>query len=249
MTAPTPISSPRIIVALDTPTRQAALAMVALLNPSRCRLKVGHELFTAAGPAVVETLIGKGFDVFLDLKYHDIPNTVASACTAAANLGVWMLNVHTLGGVRMMQAAREAIDKAVHRPRLVGVTVLTSHSEEDLAELGLVTKPGEQVMSLARLAQRCGIDGVVCSAHEAASLRTVFGSGFCLVTPGIRATGSTHHDQQRVVTPGEAIQSGSHFLVIGRPVTAASDPAAALAAIQAEIDTVARTQQYAGNPS
>jgi orotidine-5'-phosphate decarboxylase len=199
---------------------------------------VGFELFTAAGPAVVETLVGKGFDVFLDLKFHDIPNTVAQACATAARLGVWMVNVHALGGRRMMAAAREAVDKQSHRPLLIGVTVLTSHSAADLADVGLSATPAEQVLRLARLARESGLDGVVCSAQEAAALRAEHGPGFCLVTPGIRPAGSAKDDQQRIVTPVEAVRAGAHYLVIGRPITQATDPPAVLAAISQELAVV-----------
>ncbi len=229
------VTGPRVIVALDYPTASEALAFAARVTPQQCRLKVGFELFTGAGPAVIETLVQKGFDVFLDLKYHDIPNTVASACTAAARLGVWMLNVHTLGGQRMMQAAREAVDKSARRPLLIGVTVLTSHSADDLHEIGLGDDTASQVLRLARLAKQSGLDGVVCSAHEAPRLHQDIGSDFCLVTPGIRPSGSAADDQQRSMTPAQAILAGAHYLVIGRPITQASDPLAVLAAIDREL--------------
>lgn len=226
---------PRVVVALDFPDAGQALAFAARLDPAQCRLKVGFELFTSAGPAVVAALVGKGFDVFLDLKFHDIPNTVASACAAAARLGVWMLNVHALGGAAMMRAAREAVDGAPRRPLLIAVTVLTSHSAAELGEIGIGAEPRSEVLRLARLAQGAGLDGVVCSAQEASALRDTCGPQFCLVTPGIRPTGSAAGDQQRILTPRAAVEQGSHYLVIGRPITQAADPVAALAAINAEI--------------
>jgi orotidine-5'-phosphate decarboxylase len=235
MTSASRSAGPRVIVALDYPTASEALAFSARVTPEQCRLKVGFELFTSAGPAVVESLVGKGFDVFLDLKYHDIPNTVASACAAAARLGVWMINVHTLGGRRMLVAARESIEKMPHRPLLIGVTILTSHSGRDLVEVGLPEDPDAQAARLARLAKEAGLDGVVCSAREASGLRAEHGEGFCLVTPGIRPAGSDHGDQERVVTPRDAIRLGAHHLVIGRPVTQAVDPVTALAAINDEL--------------
>jgi orotidine-5'-phosphate decarboxylase len=229
------VTGPRVIVALDFPTASEALAFAARVTPEQCRLKVGFELFTSAGPAVVETLVEKGFDVFLDLKYHDIPNTVAGACTAAAHLGAWMINVHALGGRRMLSAAREALDKSAHRPLLIGVTVLTSHSASDLGEIGLMTEPAAQAALLARLVQESGLDGVVCSALEAPRLRAEHGPGFCLVTPGIRPAGSAHGDQERVVTPADAVRQGAHYLVIGRPITQAAEPLEVLTAINREL--------------
>jgi len=229
------ITGPRVIVALDFPTASEALAFAARVTPEQCRLKVGFELFTSAGPAVVEALVTKGFDVFLDLKYHDIPNTVAGACAAAARLGVWMLNVHALGGRRMLVAARELLDKIEHRPLLIGVTVLTSHSGRDLGEIGLPEDTEAQALRLARMVKEAGLDGVVCSAREAARLRTEHGETFCLVTPGIRPAGSDRGDQERVVTPLDAIRLGAHYLVIGRPITQAQDPVAVLTSINQEL--------------
>lgn len=226
---------PRVIVALDFPDAQVARALVGRVTPDACRLKVGLELFTAAGPGFVGELANEGFDVFLDLKFHDIPNTVARACEQATRLGVWMMNVHTLGGPAMLRAAREAIERASRRPLLLGVTMLTSHSPGELKQLGLSDSMDAQVERLAALAQEAGLDGVVCSAHEAAHLRQRFGAGFCLVTPGIRPSGAAAQDQSRVMTPRAAIQGGSDFLVVGRPITQATDPAAALAAVNAEI--------------
>lgn len=235
MTAASRIAGPRVVVALDFPSATEALAFVARVTPEQCRLKVGFELFTSAGPAVVESLVEKGFDVFLDLKYHDIPNTVAKACAAAARLGVWMINVHALGGRRMLVAARESLEKLPHRPLLIGVTILTSHSGRDLGELGLPEDPDAQAARLARLVKEAGLDGVVCSAREVSRLRAEHGDDFCLVTPGIRPAGSDHGDQERVVTPRDAFRQGAHYLVIGRPITQAADPVTALAGINHEL--------------
>src|SRR5262245_1059038 len=230
-----PGADPRIIVALDSPDAKSALALAQRVDPQLCHLKVGKELYTAAGPSLVEKLRKSGFDIFLDLKFHDIPNTVAGACTAAAQLGVWMINVHALGGRAMMSAAREALGSSKARPRLTAVTLLTSMGDADLSEVGLVGKPQEVVLRLAGLARDCGLDGVVCSAQETAALRSRFGRDFCLVTPGIRPTEAAQDDQVRVATPRQAIANGSDYLVIGRPITRAADPLAALRAIQAEI--------------
>ena len=235
MTGMPPATEPRIVVALDFSSADAALNFCERIQPGMCRLKVGFELFTAAGPLLVEKLVAKGFDVFLDLKFHDIPNTVAQACAAAARLGVWMLNVHTLGGRKMMQAARDAMEKSARRPLLIGVTILTSHSAGDLDEIGLGNDPESQVLRLARLAKQSGLDGVVCSAHEAARLRQENGAGFCLVTPGIRPAGAAAGDQQRVMTPTQAVAAGADYLVIGRPITQAADPMTVLAAINREL--------------
>lgn len=226
---------PRVIVALDYPDRTAALALVERLEPGSCRLKVGKELFTRTGPQLVEDLIARGFEVFLDLKFHDIPNTVASACHAAADLGVWMLNVHALGGERMLLAAREGCARAGHSPLLVAVTILTSMDVQDLAAVGLAGSPEDNVLRLAALVHRCGLDGVVCSSRETAVLRERLGPDFTLVTPGIRPTGSQQDDQRRVMTPQEAISSGSSYLVIGRPVTQADDPVSVLRTINSEL--------------
>lgn len=228
----------RVIVALDYPRASAALAAAKRLDPRACRVKVGKELFTAAGPQVVEALHAAGFEVFLDLKFHDIPNTVAGACRAAAELGVWMVNVHASGGRRMMLAAREAVDRvngAGTPPRLIAVTVLTSMERSDLADTGLDVPVDEQVSRLALLAEDCALDGVVCSAREASMLREERRAGFLYVTPGIRPAGSEAGDQRRIVTPGDAIRGGATHLVVGRPVTAAVDPVAVLAAINTEI--------------
>lgn len=227
---------PRVIVALDYPSADRALALVSRLDPSLCRLKVGKELFTRAGPVLVRHLVDAGFDVFLDLKFHDIPNTVAQACRAAADLGVWMINVHALGGRRMMEAARAALgDDANKRPLLVAVTVLTSMEGADLADVGLHGTPVEHVRRLAKLAADSGLDGVVCSAREVADLRLSLGPEFVLVTPGIRPEGSAHGDQKRVMSPRQAIAAGSSYLVMGRPVTQADDPVAVLRSIEADL--------------
>ncbi len=227
----------RVIVALDFSDGERAWELVTRLQPGSCRLKVGKELFTRAGPALVRRLVERGFDVFLDLKFHDIPNTVARACEAAAALGVWMVNVHASGGSKMMVAAREALDQAAgRRPLLIAVTVLTSMGSEDLRELGLEVEPQEQVARLAALAKTSGLDGVVCSPREAGELREQMGANFRLVTPGVRPKGVSMDDQTRVLTPGEAILSGSDYLVIGRPITQAADPVAALAAINTDIE-------------
>lgn len=224
-----------VIVSLDFPDGKQALDLCQKLDPNSCKLKIGKELFTREGPALVENLLASDFDIFLDLKYHDIPNTVASACRAAADLGVWMLNVHASGGRKMMEAASEALDKSTHKPLLIAVTVLTSMSQEDLNELGVNKTVDEQVLMLANLAKTSGLNGVVCSAKEANSLKTELGEDFCLVTPGIRPADSSSDDQKRIMTPPEAIAAGSHYLVIGRPITKAEDPLAALESINASI--------------
>ncbi|OBS10483.1 orotidine-5'-phosphate decarboxylase [Acidihalobacter prosperus] len=225
------IDGARVIVALDFPDAGGALALAAQLDPQLCRLKVGFELFVAAGPALVEALMARGFDVFLDLKFHDIPNTVASACRAAANLGVWMLNVHASGGSAMMQAARESIATCPRPPLLIAVTVLTSMDSGDLRRIGVERSAGEQVLELARLTQDCGLDGIVCSAQEARLLREAIGAEFLLVTPGIRPHDSEGDDQKRVLSPVEALRAGSDYLVVGRPITRAQDPLGRLHAI------------------
>jgi orotidine-5'-phosphate decarboxylase len=228
-------TAPRVIVALDYPDAASAQAMVQRLSPSLCRLKVGKELFTAAGPRFVERLVEGGYDVFLDLKYHDIPNTVAQACRAAAGLGVWMLNVHALGGRAMMESARTAVAGAARRPLLIAVTILTSHGPEDLAQIGLEGTPRSAAERLARLAADSGLDGVVCSAQEAPALRAARGADFLLVTPGIRTAADAADDQKRITTPVEAIRNGASYLVIGRPVTKAADPVAVLTTINHDI--------------
>ncbi len=225
----------KIIVALDYADAKSALALVDQLDPSLCKLKIGKELFTAAGPQLVETIINKGFKLFLDLKFHDIPNTVAKACMAASNLGVWMLNVHASGGVPMMQAAREGVDKSNHNPYLIAVTVLTSMNQETFNQLGINKTIAEQVLDLAILTQQSGLDGVVCSAMEAQTLRLKLGQDFCLVTPGIRPANAKPDDQSRVVTPQDALNRGASYLVIGRPITQAQDPLNALRKIVQDI--------------
>ena len=225
---------PRIIVALDFPDGKSALQLVSQLDPQLCRLKVGKELFTATGPQLLEQLMTRGFDVFLDLKFHDIPNTVAKACQAAANLGVWMVNVHALGGRKMLQAAREAITPGTIT-KLIAVTLLTSMDQDDLADIGLAGQPEQIVERLARLAYECELDGVVCSALEAAHLRQQSGEHFCLVTPGIRPHNNNADDQRRVSTPQQAIRNGANFLVIGRPITQANNPLLACQQFHSEI--------------
>jgi orotidine-5'-phosphate decarboxylase len=230
-------AGPRVIVALDFAAEEEALALVDLLDPGACRVKVGKELFTRGGPDVVERLTGKGFDVFLDLKFHDIPSTVAKACRAAADLSVWMLNVHALGGRAMMEAAREAVSSAAGRPLLVAVTVLTSLDERSLAEVGLGGSVEDNVLRLARLAAQSGLDGVVCSPWEAADLRRNHGPDFRLVTPGVRLPGAASDDQRRTLAPAEALARGADYLVVGRPITQAPNPKAALKAILADVET------------
>lgn len=221
-----------IIVALDFPDAASAAAMAERLDPTQCRVKIGKELFTAAGPQVLETLQSKGFEVFLDLKFHDIPNTTAAAVRSAAELGVWMVNVHASGGRRMMEACREALNSRTGpQPLLTAVTVLTSLEQEDLQEVGIDIEPMVQVQRLARLTQECGLDGVVCSAREAKTLRMALGDEFRLVTPGIRPADASADDQKRIVTPQQAMENGSTYLVIGRPITLAADPAQALESI------------------
>jgi len=228
-------AAPKIIVALDYPAATPALALTSRLDPQRCAVKVGKELFTRAGPGLVETLVDRGFRVFLDLKFHDIPNTVAAACDAAADLGVWMVNLHASGGRRMMEAAQERLGARTDAPLLIAVTVLTSLDRDDLTEIGCPDEPVARVLRLARLTRAAGLAGVVCSPQEAAAVRAELGPGFRLVTPGVRPAGAAVGDQRRVMTPREAMVAGADYLVIGRPVTAASDPLAALAAIEAEI--------------
>ena len=230
------MQDPKVLVALDYQHEADALAFVERISPAQCRLKVGKEMFTLFGPQFVRQLVAKGFDVFLDLKFHDIPNTVAKAVAASAELGVWMVNVHASGGERMMRAAKEALlpygDKA---PLLIGVTVLTSMVQSDMIPLGLDVSPAEQVIRLATLTKTSGLDGVVCSANEAHELKALLGADFKLVTPGIRPTGSAAGDQRRVMTPTAAVEAGADYLVIGRPITQAADPAAMLASINAEL--------------
>lgn len=226
----------KVIVALDYDNQADALAFVDKIDPASCRLKVGKEMFTLFGPEFVRELHKRGFSVFLDLKFHDIPNTCSKAVRAAAELGVWMVNVHASGGERMMAASREILEPYGNdRPLLIGVTVLTSMEQPDLAGIGLDLAPQQQVMRLATLTKNSGLDGVVCSAQEAAMLKQSLGQAFKLVTPGIRPAGSDVGDQRRIMTPYEAIQAGSDYLVIGRPITQAAEPAKVLAAINASL--------------
>lgn len=225
-----------IIVALDYADRKQAEAMADKLDPALCRLKIGKELFTRSGPDLVKVLQMRGFEIFLDLKFHDIPNTTASAIAAAADLGVWMVNVHASGGPIMMSAAREALMPfGKSAPLLIAVTVLTSMDTTQLAAIGIDSTPQQHVLRLARLAQQCGLDGVVCSAQECAALRAELGNSFALVTPGIRPAEASTDDQIRVATPASARANGSDYLVIGRPITRAADPLVALQAILQEL--------------
>ena len=228
----------RVIVPLDLPDAAAALALAAKLDPKLCRVKVGKELFVAAGPAVVDAVQGRGFEVFLDLKFHDIPNTVAGACRSAARLGVWMLNVHGSGGEAMMRAAREAAHGVARPPLVIAVTILTSLGDADLAAIGFGGSTDDNVERLARLAQRCGLDGVVCSAKEAPRLRRACGDEFKLVTPGIRLPGDAAGDQSRVVAPAEAVRLGADYLVIGRSITRSADPRATLESIRQSLENL-----------
>jgi len=225
-----------LIVALDFDAATEALDLVDLLDPDTCRVKVGKQLFTREGPAILKALGARGFDVFLDLKFHDIPNTVANACVAAAEQGAWMVNVHASGGSRMMVAARDALAKLSNPPKLIAVTVLTSMAPEDLLETGTPASPMERVLLLAELAQQAGMDGVVCSAQEAQQLRARLGPDFNLVTPGIRLPEDNVGDQRRVLSPSDALAAGANYLVVGRPITAASDPAGALERILSSIE-------------
>lgn len=218
-----------VIVALDFADQVSASRMADQLDPALCRVKVGKELFTRTGPALVESLVQRGFDVFLDLKFHDIPNTVAAAVTVAADLGVWMVNVHASGGPKMMLAARAALDKfGANAPLLIAVTVLTSMDADELRQTGVSDTPELQVRRLARLAQESGMDGVVCSALETRDLAATLGKDFVLVTPGIRLPDSARDDQTRIATPAAALHEGSHYLVIGRPITRSENPMATL---------------------
>lgn len=228
-----------VVVALDFEQKSAALNLVSQLDPALCRLKVGKEMFTHFGPDLIKELHLRKFDVFLDLKFHDIPNTVAKAVKAAADLGVWMVNVHASGGSRMMSAARESlVSYGTEKPHLIAVTVLTSMEQSDLTELGIQLTPEQQVLKLAGLTHQAGLDGVVCSAQEATLLKQHFGKDFCLVTPGIRPASSTQDDQRRVMTPAQALNAGVDYMVIGRPITKAAQPLDALNAIVREISNV-----------
>ncbi len=228
----------KVIVALDYADASSALSLVNQLDPSLCKLKVGKELFTAAGPQLIEKLTSKNFQIFLDLKFHDIPNTVAKACEAASNLGVWMLNVHASGGKTMMQAALEGVDKSKHSPYLIAVTVLTSMSQANLDEIGIENSIENQVLKLAQLTQLAGLHGVVCSALEAQLLRKQLAQDFLLITPGIRPATASKDDQTRILTPTQALAAGASYLVVGRPITQANRPIEALIAINEEIQSI-----------
>ncbi|MFT4607647.1 MAG: orotidine-5'-phosphate decarboxylase [Gammaproteobacteria bacterium] len=218
-----------VIVALDYSDQKQALEFVAKTSPDQCKLKIGKELFTRTGPQLVETIVSKGFDVFLDLKFHDIPNTVKKAVYAAAQLEVWMVNIHAMGGQSMLSAAREGVDMAGNRhPFLIAVSVLTSMTQTDLAQLGITDQLPDFVKRLAEMAINEGLDGLVCSAQEAKLLRDTFGKVPLLVTPGIRPDWAATDDQQRIMTPDQAIKNGASYLVIGRPITQHENPAEAL---------------------
>jgi len=229
------IHEPRVIVALDYKNEEDAMRFVELVNPSLCKLKVGKELFTHTGPNFVSNLIKKGFDVFLDLKFYDIPSTVSKAVAAADDMGVWMTDIHASGGSKMMEEARNTLDKNNSEMLIIAVTVLTSLSRSDLNEVGISFSPEQQVNKLASLAKKSGMDGVVASALEAAELRNSYDDDFILVTPGIRHNLVTTNDQKRIMTPSQAIFSGSNYLVIGRPITQASNPVSALKLVNDEI--------------
>lgn len=229
-------SQSKVIVALDFESESQVMALVEQLHHEQCRLKVGKELFTRLGPQIVKQLVDSKFDVFLDLKFHDIPNTVAKACLAAADLGVWMVNVHAAGGPKMMEHTQHALSQHGQAPKLIAVTVLTSMAQDQLDAVVGNRSIVDQVERLAGLAMQSGLDGVVCSAQEASRLKKRFGANFELVTPGIRPAGSAANDQHRIVTPEQAVKDGVDYMVIGRPITQAEDPLAALTAINASID-------------
>lgn len=216
--------SSKLIIALDYPTADEALRFVRLLSPDLCRLKIGFELFVASGPDFVKTLVDAGFDIFLDLKFHDIPNTVASACRAASDLGVWMMNVHATGSDVMMRTAKQALIDCDSSAKLIAVTVLTSMDTQQLSKINIAYQPDEQVKHLAKLTQQSGLDGVVCSAQEAKVLRKLHGKDFLLVTPGIRPEGSDKGDQHRIMTPAQAYNAGVSYIVVGRPITQSDEP-------------------------
>lgn len=228
------MSDPRIIVALDFSSAEQALVLVDKLDPMLCRVKVGKELFIAAGPQLIAKLMDKGFEVFLDLKFHDIPNTVANACKVAVGMGIWMMNVHALGGEKMLAAARDAVP--VGTSKLIAVTLLTSMGQDDLNSIGLYKEPKDMVEKLALLARDCGLDGIVCSVLEAARIRKITGSNFYLVTPGIRLVNSPVDDQTRIATPREAIQKGANYLVVGRPISQSTDPLEMLQHLNNEVE-------------
>lgn len=227
--------SSKLIVALDFPAAEHALEFIKPLSPELCKLKVGFELFVAAGPDFVKGLVDKGYDVFLDLKFHDIPNTVAAACQSAANLGVWMMNVHASGGDKMMTAAKHALADIDSNTKLIAVTVLTSMDEAQLASTNVQSSPQDQVKHLAQLTKQSSLDGIVCSAQEAEMLRGLLGDEFLLVTPGIRPVGSDHGDQSRVMTPADANKAGVSYIVVGRPITQADDPVAVIEQINRDM--------------
>ncbi|ETI58064.1 orotidine-5'-phosphate decarboxylase [Marinomonas profundimaris] len=225
-----------IVVALDYPTMAQSIDMAKRLDPSQCRVKVGKELFTTAGPVILDELHQLGFDIFLDLKFHDIPNTVANAVSVAAKAGVWMVNVHATGGRRMMEASANALQTLPdNKTLLIAVTVLTSMDQSDLIEIGIDATPEQHVKRLAALAKSSGMDGVVCSAQESSMLSKDLGKDFVLVTPGIRPAGSDQGDQKRIMTPAEAMAAGSHYLVMGRPITQAIDPIAVLTQVNRDL--------------
>ena len=224
-----------LLIALDVNRGADALALAAQLSPEHCRLKIGKELYTREGRQLVEALQKIGYDIFLDLKYHDIPNTVAAALRVAADMGVWMVNVHASGGRKMLEAAADAVANHQRAPLLIAVTVLTSLGDNELREIGIEEPLAAHVARLTALAADCGLNGVVCSAHEAGAVKAVHGSDFLTVTPGIRPVGSAADDQTRTMTPAAALQAGSDYLVIGRPVTRAEKPAVALSDILASL--------------
>jgi orotidine-5'-phosphate decarboxylase len=232
---PLQTTDPRVIVALDFADLGPARELVRRVDPSLCRLKVGKEMYTRYGPHFVGELTKAGFDVFLDLKFHDIPSTVAAACAAAADLGVWMVNVHASGGRKMMEAARERVARSSHRPLLIAVTVLTSLGQADIEEVGFTGSPEANALRLAALTKTAGLDGVVCSPREAAAIRGAVGPGFLLVTPGVRPASAALDDQQRVMTPADAVAAGADYLVIGRPVTQSPDPVGVLRDLAAQL--------------
>ena len=231
------MADPRIIVALDFNNGDDAISFCKKLHPDMCRVKVGLELYLAAGESVINSLHGMGFSIFLDLKFHDIPNTVAQACKQAARLGVWMVNVHALGGEAMLSAARDAVDSSEHKPLLIAVTVLTSMDNTALKQIGLEEPSEAAVVRLAALTYQCGLDGVVCSAQEASTLRRATNDDFILVTPGIRCAEDSRDDQARVVTPEKAIELGANYLVIGRPIVQAEDPVSRLEVLHKQLMT------------
>lgn len=227
---------PRLIVALDFADAASALALARQMEPADCALKVGFELFVTAGPELVDRLHDLGFRVFLDLKFHDIPNTVAAACRAAARRGVWLLNVHASGGLEMMRAAQAAVREVNDTTRVLAVTVLTSSDAGTLREVGIQREPHAQVQLLGALAVReAGLDGLVCSALEATTLRQSLGEDALLVTPGIRLEDASCDDQKRVMTPERALAAGASAIVVGRPITRAADPSAALTAFTTRV--------------